>query len=194
MVIIHDVALIETNEVGAIMTDVGPYNTDMVIIEGDMKKDRMFPHNHLYFLSKNKFYEGEFVCDGTEIIESTSKLVNAQGLVDRRNWRKVVAATDEGLGLPLIHKDFVNEYIENPVETVDLYAIWPESRTVEFNDLFEFPLSYRLEKGKHYVATKSVKNNFKRKDIMHALAYALDQTKKGVSHDTIVRKYKAQFM
>ncbi len=194
MVIIHDVALIETNDVGAIMTDIGPYNTEMAIIEGDLVEEDMFPHNHLYFLSKHKFLEGEYVCDGKEVIVSTSKLANSQGLADRRNWRKVVATTDEGLGLPLIHKEFVNEYIDNPVETVDIYAIWPKSRTVSFDDLFEFQLSYRLENGKYYVATKSVKNTFNRKDIMHALAYAVDQTKKGVSHDIIVQKYKAQFM
>lgn len=194
MVIIHDVALIETNEVGAIMTDIGPYNTEMAIIEGALIEEDMFPHNHLYFLSRNKFLEGEYVCDGKEVIVANSKLVNAQGLADRRNWRKVAATTDEGLGLPLIHKEFVNDYIENPVETVDIYAIWPESRTVGFDDPLEFPLSYRLENGKYYVATKSVKNNFKRKDIIHALAYAVDQTKKGVSHDLIVNKYKEEFM
>ena len=64
MVIIHDVALIETNEVGAIMTDIGPYNTEMAIIEGALIEEDMFPHNHLYFLSRNKFLEGEYVCEG----------------------------------------------------------------------------------------------------------------------------------
>lgn len=41
-------------------------------------------------VSNDKFKENELVCDGLEIINASSKLVSAQGLVDRRNWRKVV--------------------------------------------------------------------------------------------------------
>lgn len=35
------------------------------------------------------FKVGDLVCDGIEVIKETPKLVDAQTLIGRRNWRKV---------------------------------------------------------------------------------------------------------
>lgn len=40
-------------------------------------------------VTDERFEVGDLVCDGIMIMKATPKLVNSQGLVDRRNWRKV---------------------------------------------------------------------------------------------------------
>lgn len=41
-------------------------------------------------VSNEKFEIGDLICDGTKVIKATPKLVEAQGLVNRRDWRKVI--------------------------------------------------------------------------------------------------------
>ena len=40
-------------------------------------------------VTTEKFKVDDLVCDGTAVIKATPKLVDAQGIVGRRNWRKV---------------------------------------------------------------------------------------------------------
>ena len=40
-------------------------------------------------VTNERFKVDDLVCDGTTVIKATPKLVDAQGLVDRRNWRKL---------------------------------------------------------------------------------------------------------
>ena len=40
-------------------------------------------------VTSEKFIVGDLVCDGMLVIKATPKLVDAQGLTSRRNWRKV---------------------------------------------------------------------------------------------------------
>jgi|TARA_R110002167_G_scaffold66619_1_gene188500 hypothetical protein len=40
-------------------------------------------------VTDEKFKVNDLVCDGIMVIKATLKLVDAQGLIGRRNWRKV---------------------------------------------------------------------------------------------------------
>jgi len=40
-------------------------------------------------VTSEKFKVDDLVCDGIMVIKATPKLVDAQGLIGRRNWRKV---------------------------------------------------------------------------------------------------------
>ena len=40
-------------------------------------------------VTDEKFKVNDLVCDGIMVIKATPKLVDAQGLIGRRNWRKV---------------------------------------------------------------------------------------------------------
>ena len=40
-------------------------------------------------VTNKKFKINDLICDGIMVINATPKLVDAQGLIDRRNWRKV---------------------------------------------------------------------------------------------------------
>ena len=52
---------------------------------------------HIYITSDDKFVKDEYITDGIEVIKSTPKLVDAQGLVNRRDWKKIILTTDQDL-------------------------------------------------------------------------------------------------
>ena len=74
------------------------------------------PHN-IYITSDEKFNRDEYVTDGVEVIKATPKLVDAQGLVDRRDWKKIILTTDQDLikdGVQAIDDEFLEWFVKNP--------------------------------------------------------------------------------
>ena len=74
-------------------------------------------YKHVYITSDEKFVRDEYVTDGIEVIKATPKLVNAQGLVSRRNWRKIILTIDQDLiadGIQAIDDTFLEWFLENP--------------------------------------------------------------------------------
>ena len=72
---------------------------------------------NIYITIGEKFVNDEYITDGIEIIKATSKLVDAQGLIDRRNWKKIVLTTDINLikdGVEEISDKFLKWFIRNP--------------------------------------------------------------------------------
>jgi hypothetical protein len=88
------------------------------------------PHN-MYITNEEKFVRDEYITDGIEVIKATPKLVNAQGLVDRRDWKKIILTTDLDLikdGVQEIDDEFLEWFVKNPS------CEWVEVRyTVDFN-------------------------------------------------------------
>lgn len=71
---------------------------------------------NIYITNEEKFVEDEYVTDGIEVIKASSKLVNAQGLVDRRDWKKIILTTDFELiedGVQDIGEYFVRWFVDN---------------------------------------------------------------------------------
>ena len=66
-------------------------------------KNDSFTNQHIYITSDSKFVRDEYITDGIEVIKATPKLVDAQGLVDRRDWNKIILTTDE----LYIHNDLI---------------------------------------------------------------------------------------
>ena len=75
--------------------------------------------------------EGDWITDGIGIIKASSKIVSAQGLFNRRDWKKIIATTDPRLEysvtgytetrsrtfyekLPQISQSFLKEFVANP--------------------------------------------------------------------------------
>ena len=72
---------------------------------------------HIYITSDEKFARDEYVTDGIEVMKATSKLVDAQGLVDRRDWKKIILTTDQELikdGVQAIDDEFLEWFVKNP--------------------------------------------------------------------------------
>jgi hypothetical protein len=96
---------------------------------------------NIHITSDSKFVRDEYITDGIEVIKATPKLVNAQGLVDRRDWKKILMTTDPELikdGVYPIGEEFLKWFVENPtcfkVEVV--YGLFnPMGRQVDPNDL-----------------------------------------------------------
>ena len=82
-----------------------------------MFNEEYFQPQNIYITNDEKFIKDEYVIDGIEVIKSTSKSVDAQGLVDRRNWRKIILTTDLQLiagGVQAIDDEFLEWFIKNP--------------------------------------------------------------------------------
>jgi hypothetical protein len=81
---------------------------------------------HLYITSDERFKVNEYITDNIEVIKATPKLTDAQGLVGRRNWRKIILTTDTDLikdGIEVIPDEFIKWFIQNPsckyVQTIE---------------------------------------------------------------------------
>lgn len=71
---------------------------------------------HIYITNNGKFNRGDYVTDGIEVMKATPKLVDAQGLIDRREWKRIILTTDTALineGVQSISEEFLKWYIEN---------------------------------------------------------------------------------
>jgi hypothetical protein len=76
-----------------------------------------FTNQQIYITSDEKFARDEYVTDGIEVMKATSKLVDAQGLVDRRDWKKIILTTDQDLikdGVQAIDDNFLEWFVKNP--------------------------------------------------------------------------------
>jgi hypothetical protein len=72
---------------------------------------------NIHITSDEKFVKDEYITDGMEVIRATPKLVDAQGLVNRRDWKKIILSTDEVLikdGVQKIGEGFLNWFVKNP--------------------------------------------------------------------------------
>ena len=74
-------------------------------------------NEYVYITSDEKFIRDEYITDGLEVIKASPKLVNAQGLVDRRNWKKIIITNDLELikdGIQEIDDEFLRWFVNNP--------------------------------------------------------------------------------
>lgn len=94
----------------------------------------------IYITNEEKFKKDEWVTDGIEVIKASSKVVDAQGLVNRRDWRKVVLTNDTSLiedGVQEVSSHFLSFYAENPVDYVRVEK-WLDDEGKRFYSL-DFP-------------------------------------------------------
>jgi len=96
-----------------------------------------FTNQNIYITNDNKFVKDEYITDGIEVIQASSKLVNAQGLVNRRNWRKIILTTDQELikdGVQSIDDEFLEWFVNNPsCESVVVNFNYKKFRWSELN-------------------------------------------------------------
>jgi hypothetical protein len=96
---------------------------------------------NIHITSDSKFVRDEYITDGIEVIKATPKLVDAQGLVDRRDWKKILMTTDPDLikdGVHPIGEEFLQWFVENPtcIKVEVVYGLFnPMGRQVDPNDL-----------------------------------------------------------
>lgn len=98
-------------------------------------------NQNIYITSNSKFVRDEYITDGIEVMKATPKLVDAQGLVDRRDWKKILMTTDPELikdGVHPIGEDFLQWFVKNPtcIKVEVVYGLFnPMGRQVDPNDL-----------------------------------------------------------
>lgn len=98
-------------------------------------------NEYVYITTDSKFVRDEYITDGIRVIKATPKLVDAQGLVDRRDWKKIIITTDPELikdGVHPIGEEFLKWFIKNPtcIKVEVVYGLFnPMGRQVDPNDL-----------------------------------------------------------
>jgi hypothetical protein len=115
-------------------------------------------YKHVYITSDEKFVRDEYVTDGIEVIKATPKLVNAQGLVSRRNWRKIILTIDQDLiadGIQAIDHIFLEWFVENPIcEEVEVergfltFTGWVKSKETVPKNLIRYKIIIPQEEPK----------------------------------------------
>jgi hypothetical protein len=119
------------------------YHSDLkqlVLTNKTMLREFVINQN-IYITSNSKFVRDEYITDGVEVMKATPKLVEAQGLVDRRDWKKILMTTDPELikdGVHPIGEDFLQWFVENPtcIKVEVVYGLFnPMGRQVDPNDL-----------------------------------------------------------
>jgi hypothetical protein len=81
-----------------------------------MKNIHILQEN-IYITSYEKFVRNEYITDGIKVMKATQKLVDAQGLVDRIDWKKIILTTDQDLikdGVQAIDDEFLEWFVKNP--------------------------------------------------------------------------------
>lgn len=82
---------------------------------------------HIYITSDEKFKENEWVINNGEMIKASSKIFNSQGLLNRKDWEKIILTTDQDLikdGIQAIDDEFLEWFVKNPTcEFVRVYDI-----------------------------------------------------------------------
>jgi hypothetical protein len=113
-----------------------------------------FTKQNIYITSDEKFVRDEYITDGIEVIKATPKLVNAQGLVNRRNWRKVILTTDQDLikdGVQAIDDEFLEWFVKNP--SCDKVVVTPYLKDI-INSLTNE--KYPVIQHRHFDETKMI--------------------------------------
>ena len=75
-----------------------------------------FDPQNIYITSDEEIKEGDYVTDGIEVIKASPKLVDAQSLINRREWKKIILTTDTKLiedGVQAIDDDFLEWFVKN---------------------------------------------------------------------------------
>ena len=95
------------------------FDDGMELYIGELKDRKGHPVTsyNLYITSDEKFVIDEYITDGIEVIKATPKLVDGQGLLNRRDWKKIILTTDQYLiadGVQAIDDEFLEWFVKNP--------------------------------------------------------------------------------
>lgn len=75
----------------------------------------------IYITINEKIKVDEWVTDGIKVMKASLKLVEAQGLINRREWSKIVLTNDKDLiedGVQAVNNLFLSFYAENQPDYV----------------------------------------------------------------------------
>jgi len=122
-----------------------------------------FRNYNIYITSDEKFVRDEYVTDGIEVIKASPKLVNAQSLIDRRDWKKIILTTDQDLikdDVQAIDDEFLEWFVKNPsCERVEV-----EKGCILYD--FKYKIIIPKEETKQEKLEEFIKNNTMRERIL----------------------------
>lgn len=119
------------------------YDTHVRFLSG-RGVDGIYTQNQfIYITNDEKFKKDEWITDGIEVMKAYSKVVEAQGLVNRRDWKKVVLTNDTTLiadGVQQVNSSFLSFYAENTPDYVEVRRVRKEY--VDDQDAYGYDVDY----------------------------------------------------
>lgn len=151
----------------------------------------VYQPQHLYMLSDEKIKEGDYIY--TEIPlpgkpeSSVSRCTNIKTF-NPEGWKKIIATTDESLGLPKPSDSFINKHIEeynkgNQITNVlvEYENKWNGKEYVDEQDAYgydKFKLQLKVDSD-NTVTIKKLKDSYSREEVLKILS---DVMNLGMSH------------
>jgi len=169
--------MLPTDDEGVVMTDVGAYNTDMIVISKlpDNLKGHERPHNHIYITSDEKIKEGDHILSKYSIgaLYIDGKLNTVKMLAEGK-WRKIIATSDRSLKikiplenrtglhvtkkLPNVSQDFIKAFVESNGKE-DWEVEYQERQQFESSDDYTYGcgIELKLDSNNCVIITKKEK-------------------------------------
>ena len=129
-------------------------------------KDRMCPgkqeFQHLYITSDEKLNKDEWYCSPMGIVSRYNGIEKLPS-----NWRKIIATTDESLGLPQLSQQFIEKYIEEYNKGHRITEVLVEVEEYEFKQtewFQEAPYTHKYKEWRLKLDSQNQINICKQKD------------------------------
>lgn len=120
MDVTRNIHILDTNKPSRLYKIIGSYKLGLVQSDFLLEQTAGGTQNcHVYITIDGRFTEGSYVTDGVEVIKATPKIYDAQGLVNRRNWRKIIITSDADLigdGVQEASEDLLEWIVSRPNE------------------------------------------------------------------------------
>ena len=108
---------------------------------------KVYQPQYMYITSNEKFIRDEYVTDGIEVMLASPKLVDAQDLICRRDWKKIVLTTDQSLdGVQEIDDEFLKWFVKNPsCEEIEVISLRKSSGCYDEKEIWHWDfLAYKI--------------------------------------------------
>lgn len=137
-------------------------------------------YQNIYILSDEEIKDNDYITDGIKVIRAIPKIINSQGLVNKRNWKKIIATTDTSLQLPNLPTQFIEQYItaynngkpitEVMVEYELLCTNCGESNCDKLQCRDNKDVYYLLINPDNTINTKSIKESWSREEVIKLIS------------------------
>lgn len=172
--------MLPTDSLGTIMSDVGPYDTDMVLISElpENLRGHERPHNELYVVIESDIEDGDWVyleqakAVRQAFLDDGRLMVDNLGGKPESNYYKVVASTRHKLLLPELPKEFLEEYVEHPVDKI--MVEFETSEDGQMVDKYSHPSFFDLvATTKNQIHISHVKESYSKVEVIKLLGKLL---------------------
>ena len=133
-------------------------------------KDRMCPgkqeFQYLYITLDEKLSKDEWYCSPMGIVSRYNGIEKLPS-----NWRKIIATTDESLGLPQLSQQFIEKYIEEYNKGNQITEVLVEVEDYWVNVAYSMDVAYRLKvDSQNQITIRKHKDSWSREEVIDLIS------------------------